>query len=98
MSDLKKFDVRYVYNGLIVVAVAVLAAGLTAKNTPVIIMAFGLGGIGFGAWLHHSPTTHIHPTYRYTTIDYEPTILGWVVVACSVCVLLFGGWRLISLP
>ena len=96
MSDLTKFDVRYAYNGLIVVSVVILAAALTAKNVPVIIMAFGLGAIGFGAWLNHSPTTHIQPTHRYTTIDYEPTVLGWAVTASGIAGALFGGFELIS--
>ena len=51
MSDFKKFDVRYSYIGLIVVAAVILIAAMHAKNSPVIILAFGFIGLGFGVWI-----------------------------------------------
>jgi hypothetical protein len=100
MSDLKKFDVRYAYNGLIVVAGVVLVVALHEKNVAVEILAIGFIGLGFGVWAHHSPNTYIDHQRgtKYTTIDYEPKTLGWVIIAISACVILFGAFRLVFSP
>jgi hypothetical protein len=74
MSDLKRFDVRYWFIGLIVVAVVILVAAMAAKNTPIMIMAIGLLATGFGSWLNHSPMTYLYPKgSKYTVIEYLPT-------------------------
>jgi hypothetical protein len=97
MSDLKRFDVRYWYNGLIVVAVVIILAAMTAKNIPVLIIALGLLATGFGAWLNHLPMTYLYPKgSKYTVIEHHPTAVGWIVITCGVVIMLYGGYRLIS--
>lgn len=97
MSDLKRFDVRYWYNGLIVVAVIILLAAMTAHNKPFEVISVGLLAIGFGSWLNHSPMTYLYPQgSKYTVIEYHPTKLGWIVTGCGVLIALYGGYLLIS--
>jgi hypothetical protein len=100
MSDLKKFDVRYTYNGLIVVAVVVFLAALQKGNRDVMVMALGFIGLGFGARVQYAPKTYINkpPGTKYTVMEFEPHTLGWIIIAISACVTLFGLYRLAFSP
>jgi hypothetical protein len=100
MSDLKKFDVRYTYNGLIVVAVVVFIAALHENNRDVMILAFGFVALGFGIRTQHGPNTYVDGRIgaKYTVMEYEPNKLGWGIIAIAACVILFGVYRLAFAP
>jgi hypothetical protein len=97
MSDLKRFDVRYWYNGLIVVAVVMPLAAMTAYNKPFEVICVGLLAIGFGSWLNYSPMTYLYPQgSKYTVIEFHPTKVGWTVTISGILIALYSGYLLIS--
>lgn len=96
MDWLKNFDLERWWNAVIVVGLAVLVAGVAAKDRAIVLIGLGMIAAGFGEWLNHGKQMEFMGAGMLTSFPRQNRVAGLLLLTLGILLMAFGLYRLLT--